>query len=296
MNIVAEVVATPVDTPVVNAENITNAQLLEREWDDDEEFAISLLLNMINYYHHFLDNDEEGNMIISEEFALPDDYEYGEPPFFVLASMMEQMLNSNWGAKVHNRMRRQVAGVAPKVKLTDEEKANHPDYMLCECCVEYCEKTYYRRVHIHTAKHKNRMIERGMRPAGKKKVADALVVYSAKKIFDGMDRVFANRKANEPELVEEQIETSDSEVEIEDITYVVKTWDKNGEYAGLFEVDGVKYWDNLEEATEKYGWAIDCGDMEAVELVKIDPNSEDRETIIYDWEGEVEVEVEVEDA
>jgi hypothetical protein len=89
---------------------------------------------------------------------------------------------------------------------------------------------------------------------------------------------------------EENDATANIYEEDEDIVYVVKTWDKYGEYAGLFEVDGVKQWDDLEEATEKYGWAIDCGDMEAVELVKIDPNSEDRETIIYDWEGEVEEE------
>lgn len=69
--------------------------------------------------------------------------------------------------------------------------------------------------------------------------------------------------------------------EEEDYEYIIKTWDKNGEYDGLFEVDCVKSWTEEDKAREIFKLVVETGKMGAVELIRIDDNSnEDRETII----------------
>ena len=292
MNI-AEVVAYDPNAPMANMPiAIIDEENVVAVPPDDEE--IQMIKNLDEIEDRLADLYDDGEMTLEC---------YSELGYYF--SLISE---NKWYRKVEKRMNGRRMVVKPR--LTDQQKAESPDYMLCVCCVEYVEKDYYRRVHIHLAKHKKNEIARNMRRTNDKvKKVDASFIYNAKKVNDGIDRLITLMKNKQPELEEEQILEEDNHIvsitaeeqeendataniyeEDEDIVYVVKTWDKYGEYAGLFEVDGVKQWDDLEEATEKYGWAIDCGDMEAVELVKIDPNSEDRETIIYDWEGEVEEE------
>jgi hypothetical protein len=78
--------------------------------------------------------------------------------------------------------------------------------------------------------------------------------------------------------------------------YVIKTWEYNhktytNKYAGLWEdcETGDKEFKTEEEAREQFEYATE-GDKgySAVSLVKIDSNSEDRETIIDEWEDNIE--------
>jgi len=62
--------------------------------------------------------------------------------------------------------------------------------------------------------------------------------------------------------------------------YIIKTWLKNGIFAGLFKVNGREGWDDLGEASEKYGWAVECGDMGGVSLIMVREKSV---TIIKRW-------------
>jgi hypothetical protein len=283
-----EIIAVAVDAEnvVVNPNTITDAQLIEQEWDRDEEDAMSILLNTIRYYESYMGYED------MEKFALPN--EDDEIPYVVVAELMRDMLNSNWGKRTTNRMRREVAGVPEKIKLTQQEKAEHPDYLFCECCVDYFQKDYYKKVHILTKKHRENEIARTMRRTNdKKKMADGKIVYSAKMIADGMDRLVAGMKAKEPELVEEQIETSDSDVEVEDdeCVYVIKTWGMEGEYTGLLDIGSPQYKKEFKTEEEARWWLYAMtkeggqDTYSAMTLIKIDPTkNEDRETIIEEWE------------
>ena len=112
------------------------------------------------------------------------------------------------------------------------------------------------------------------------------------------------KKNIDPELVEETIEeevsvanVSVEEVSVEEVSvepvfeYIVKTWiydapSTNIEYFGLYEgADWVKCWTDKEDAMIAFESAIETGEFVAVELIQIDPDAtEDRETIIDDWE------------
>jgi len=95
----------------------------------------------------------------------------------------------------------------------------------------------------------------------------------------------------------------DSDDGYNECVYVIKTWEYNHKthttnYAGLWEdcETGDKEFKTEEEAREQFEYATE-GDKgySAVSLVKIDPNSEDRETIIDEWEEEPEDEDEDEE-
>ena len=89
-------------------------------------------------------------------------------------------------------------------------------------------------------------------------------------------RSIAYKKNIAPELKEEKIN---------DYAYVLKTYELDGEYGGLFELDGKKEWDTTDEAQEAFDVAISTEEFSMVEFIRIDPNSnEHRETIIDIWE------------
>jgi hypothetical protein len=118
-------------------------------------------------------------------------------------------------------------------------------------------------------------------------------------------RAIDYRKNIEGELEEEEIETSDSDVEVEDdeCVYVIKTYEFNHQektidYAGLWEnCDGEKEWSNEDDARIEFEYATE-GDKGfiSVELVKIDPTkNENRETTIDEWEDNISDYVESEE-
>jgi hypothetical protein len=283
MNI-AEVVAYDPNAPMANMPiAIIDAENVVAVPPDDEE--IQMIKNLDEIEDRLADLYDDGEMTLEC---------YSELGYYF------SLIGENkWYRKVEKRMNGRRMVVKPR--LTDQQKAESPNYILCECCVEYVEKDYYRRVHIHLAKHKKNEIARNMRRTNDKvKKVDASFVYAAKKVNDGIDRLITLMKNKQPELVEEQILEEDNHIvsitaeeQEEEETYIVKTWDKDGEYAGLFEVDGVDKWNDLEEATEIFGWAINCGDMEAVELVSVRYNIYGVivwENVVEEWEGKVEEE------
>ncbi len=83
------------------------------------------------------------------------------------------------------------------------------------------------------------------------------------------------------------------EREDEDYAYVVRTWVYDAttdaiEYFGLYEgADWRKSWETESEAELAFNSAIDGGEFIAVELIQIDPSSEERETIMNGWKGSI---------
>jgi len=190
------IIAEPI---VVNSQTITDVQLIDREWDNDDETAMSMLLNMMDYFSMYAEN--------CEEFMLPN--ADGELPYIELLEMMKDMLNSDWGKRTTDRMRREIAGIPRKTKLTQAEKAENPDYRFCDVCSDYFHKDYLKH-HTETKKHREKEIERSLRRTDDKvKMVSGQFVFKVKKVFDGLDRIFANRKINEPELEEEKIDAED---------------------------------------------------------------------------------------
>jgi hypothetical protein len=100
-------------------------------------------------------------------------------------------------------------------------------------------------------------------------------------------------KINDDEDLIEILKNLDKDEE-EQFEYIVKTWDRNGEYTGLYEgADWKNCWTDVADARVAFDSAIETEEFSAVELVRIDPNAnEDRETIIDDWEDELKEEVE----
>ena len=177
-----------------------------------------------------------------------------------LVGYVSLLRQNGWYKRVEKRMSRERN---VKQKLTDDEKAESPDYKLCDYCCEYVKRQYYDKIHTRLKKHNTNKIHMTMRRTDdNKKKVDAKLVYSAKKIYDGMDRIITNMKNKEPELEEESL------YEPNTILYMIKTWDTEGNYTGLYEIDGEKYFTNMEDAYEKYNWAIDSDDRGAVELIE----------------------------
>ena len=263
---------------IANPDEITDAQLADYDYDGESENAMVKIINIELFMEHYIENCQDFMLPYNWNNKSNEAEEYNETPFSDLMEMIDELKECSWGGRVIDRMRKQVSGEKPKVRLTDRQKEESDDYLLCDCCIEFINKKYYRTEHIQTEKHKSAEITMNVRRTNdKEKKIKADFIYHTKKVNDGMDRVFANLKLKVAELVEEKIEDME-------VTYVVKTWDKGGEYGGLFEVNGEKYWDCLIDANEKYGWAVDCDEFGAVELVMIDPTkNEDRETIIEEW-------------
>ena len=95
---------------------------------------------------------------------------------------------------------------------------------------------------------------------------------------DGIREVIENLKNA---LGEEEGEEEDK---IDDYAYVLKTYELDGEYGGLFEVDGNKEFNTTDEAQEAFDVAISTEKFSMIEFIRIDPNSnEHRETIIDVW-------------
>ena len=268
--VVAEAVEPELELPV------TMAELLEEDFtnDDEAEFLQGVLS---------IQQDIE-NVILSdnpEEFLLPTDDDL--PPALLLLEKIDELKSYKFGDRTLARMERRIRGQneVVKTKLTESEKANHPDYRICPKCERYFTKRYL-GFHIDTPICVKVASAHRLRPVDKKiMVSDKIynAVVDMETLYDrAVKRQVHIRSAMEEELEEEDIEEETT------FEYVVKTYDKENNYAGLFELDCVKCWTTEAEAREAFNIAIQTGEMGAVELVEINPDSEIRENVIGEWE------------
>lgn len=295
-NIIMTIAEPVVDnTPVVEgALLITEEQILDNNYEDDDEADFYRdFIDTINYFESFLDTK-------IENFLCPD--ENGDLPYIKFILDLHQLQQSKFAKRTWARMERRTAGEEKKrTRFTEVEKINDPAFKKCPNC-----PARVKNLKRHTGNGICRKVGTGqiLRPAepNKKKVSD-LMYAATLDLNDIVVKQHLCKKANliniENELEAEIIDDSEEEEEVKtEYQYIVKTWDKNGEYAGLFEVDCVKCWTKEEEARQAFNWAIGTDEMGAVELIRIDPDAnEDRETIIDDFEDLFsEDEDEVEDA
>ena len=257
---------------------ITIAEILEADFsnDDEAEFLQEVLS---------LQKDIE-NVLLSdnpEEFLLPTENDLS--PAIMFLEKLEELKSYAFGDRTLARMERRIRGENLVVvrKMTETDKANHPDYRCCPKCERHFTKSYLGH-HIDTPICIKVATAHNLRPINNQQKKVSKKIYNAcLDLEDLYARAVAYKKHIEPELVEETI--------ADECVYVIKTWEydsKNDtiEYSGLWEDnEGNKEFKNEDEARLQYEYATD-GEQGycAVSLVKIDPNSEDRETCIYDWE------------
>jgi len=193
---------------------------------------------------------------------------------------------NKWYKKTEQRMER---NTLPKKSehLTQLQKSEHPDYKnwCCPKCRRYYKGSKALKSHmdrdICDERHNDLIVK-----ATKEQIVTPKFLHTTAAMTNLIARSVMYKKNIEPELEEEELSESEEESEGECV-YVIKTWDMDGKYAGLWEdSEGNKEFKNEDEAKLQYEYATDgeqdyCG----VSLIKINPNSnENRETCIYDWE------------
>jgi len=189
---------------------------------------------------------------------------------------------NKWYKKTEQRMER---NTLPKKRerLTQLQKSEHPDYKnwCCPKCRRYYKGSRALKYHmdrdICDERHNDLIVK-----ATKEQIVTPKFLHTTAAMTNLIARSVMYKKNIEPELEEEELSESEGEC-----VYVIKTWDMDGKYAGLWEdSEGNKEFKNEDEAKLQYEYATDgeqdyCG----VSLIKINPNSnENRETCIYDWE------------
>jgi len=301
---VAEVNAVVVsDTPVVNgALLITDELILDNNYENDDEAEFYRdFVDAMNFFESFLDTGIEDFLCNDED---------GELPYIKFIEDLHKLQQSKFAKRTWARMERRTLGEeSQRERFTEVDKLNDPRFKKCPFCPARC---------IHIKRHINNRICRKVgtgqilhpaNPSQKKKVND--IMYAATlDLNDVIVRQHLCKKANLNNIENEELEEEeeyDEEIPIgtkvcgktwdgqdyqtdeekeDECVFVIKTWDMDGKYAGLWEDnEGNKEFNNYDEAILQYEYATDgeqdyCG----VSLIKINPNSEDRETCIYDWE------------
>jgi hypothetical protein len=186
---------------IINTEMIpiTMAELLEQDFhnDDEAEFLQAVLQIQM----------EIENVILSdnpEEFLLPTEEDLS--PAMIMIEKLEELKSFRFGDRTLARMERMVRNVneVKPYKLTESEKANHPDYTKCPECLRHFTKRYL-GFHMGTAICLKVKTAHNLRPANndKKKVSDK--IYNAcLDLEDLYSRAVAYKKNIEPELQEEE--------------------------------------------------------------------------------------------
>jgi hypothetical protein len=258
-----------IEEDVADIPVITQAELLETDYTGDEgaEFLCELF-NTINYLESYLENPED--------LCLPDEKQDGELPYIIFIEKLNELRNYTWAKRTLTRMTRLAEGIQATQRLTQLQKSEHPDYVQCPNCLDYfLNKRNGLEKHMANpicAERNARMFVKG----NDKKLPSGKYLHTVMVMNDLIGRSIAYKKNIEPELKEEKIN---------DYVYELKTYQLDGEYGGLFELDGKKEWENIDEAQEAFDVAISTEEFSMVEFIRIDPNSnEHRETIIDIWE------------
>lgn len=287
--IMTEVVATAVAVVPDELLPVTIAELLEADFhNDDEAEFLQAVLSLQQEIEDVLLGDDP------ETFLIPD--ETNLPPAIQFIEKLEELKSFAFGERTMARMERRIRGENEVVrpKMTETDKANNPAYRKCPDCLRHFTKRYL-GFHMGTDICVKVKTAHNLRPSASDKRKVSPKIYNA--CYD-LENLYARavdyRKNIEPELEEEVIEEQDPCV------YVVKTWVYNhkedvNDYAGLWEDENGKKEFTYEEAKVQFEYAIETQHhFSGVSLVKIDPNSEDRETCLEDWDGECEEEEEEE--
>jgi hypothetical protein len=285
---VAEVVAVAVEVLPENLLPVTTAELLEADFrNDDEAEFLQAVLSLQQEIEDVLMSDD------AETFLLPD--ETNLPPAVNFLIRLEELKSFAFSDRTLARMERRIRGVnaVVRTKMTETDKASHPNYVKCPDCLRHFTRRYI-GFHMETDICVKVKTAHNLRPSTSSKTKVSEKIYNAcYDLEDLFARAVDYRRNIEPELVEEEIVEDAVEVQDEDAgcVWVVKTWvyeaptDKI-EYFGLWEQEnGNKEFATEAEARIQFEYAIATGDYIAVSLVKIDPDAnEDRETCVEDWE------------
>jgi len=187
---------------------------------------------------------------------------------------------NKWYKKTERRMEQ---GPRPQRKRhTAMEKLLDPTRVTCPDCRERPKNL---KDHQGRPSCRKKALFLKMRAIEKQKPNDMMIAAT----LDLDDK--ATRLIEKMEEFKQQINTLQEELDEEEYEepktyeYILKTYDKDGEYTGLFELDNIKCWTTEEEAREAFAIAIQIEEMGAVELIRIDPDAnQDRETMIDEWE------------
>ena len=275
-NIIAvEIIGDVADMPVITEADlfisnyITEAELLATDYTGDEgaEFLCELF-NTISYFESYIDDPEA--------LCLPDESLDGDLPYAIFIDKMNALRDYTWAKRTFTRMKRLTQGIQATQRLTQLQKSENPNYVQCPDCLDYflnkrngLEK---HRANPICAERNARMFVKG----NEKKLPSGKYLHTVMVMDNLIGRSIAYKKNIEPELKEEKIN---------DYSYVLKTYELDGEYGGLFEIDGNKEFNTTDEAQEAFDVAISTEEFSMVEFIRIDSNSnEHRETIIDIWE------------
>ena len=285
--IIAEVVETTDAVNVVPmiALPVSDGELIrydDYDSDDDEIEFVKGILELQESIEGIILGDDPSSVFIPTEDGLP--------PIMDLLIMIDDLKNYKFGNRVLARMERQVRGENIVIKkMTELEKANSPEYTCCPDCHRYIKhrsmKKHYKSpicVKVATALRLKAVDD--AKPSG--------VMYATTLTLENM----IVRSNDYKKTIMTATETEELEAEVyEECVYVIKTYEYNDkektiDYAGLWDnCDGKKQFDNEEEARDEFSYATE-GDKGyiAVELIRIDPNSENRETCIAEWEDNID--------
>ena len=277
---IAEAVAVEV-LPDENLMPVAMAEILGEDFrNDDEAEFLQAVLALQQEIEDVLMSDN------TEDFLLPTEDDIA--PIFAFYEKLEDLKAFRFGKRTLERMERRVRGVdaVPKLKLTETDKASNPAYKKCPDCLRHFMKGYL-GFHMGTDICVKVKTAHNLRPSGTNKTKVSEKIYNAcYDLEDLFKRAVAYKKHIEPELEAEEME------EEGDYEYVVKTWICNAEtneteYWGLYEgADWKKSWKTESKAELAFKSAIETGDFINIELIQIDPNSnENRETILNGWKG-----------
>jgi hypothetical protein len=312
---IAEAVAVEV-LPDENLMPVAMAEILGEDFrNDDEAEFLQAVLALQQEIEDVLMSDN------TEDFLLPTEDDIA--PIFAFYEKLEDLKAFRFGKRTLERMERRVRGVEaiPKLKLTETDKASNPAYKKCPDCLRHFMKGYL-GFHMGTDICVKVKTAHNLRPSGTNKTKVSEKIYNAcYDLEDLFKRAVAYKKHIEPELEAEPMEEEirgfcvqcdkegkfigkegdewtclpcleGIEEEADDYEYVVKTWVCNAEtnetdYFGLYEgADWKKSWELESDAELAFKSAIETGDFIQVELIQIDPNSnENRETILDGWKG-----------
>ena len=237
--------AVEMNNIIAVAEEVINveAQVLVTDYNGDEsaEFYCQFL-NTMNYFESFLEDPEK--------LCIPD--EDGVIPYIEFIEMMNELTGFKWAKRTYSRMKARTAGIEPEERLTQLEKAEHPDYKQWPCpkCLDYYKGDIQLKKHMATTQkckdNHTRLFVKGL----KNKVVTPKFYHTANVLNDLVMRAELYKKNIEPELDEEEFDEEEFEDEEEDS-------ESEEEYEDKFERQLLK--DKTEEKDfDEYGFCKYC--------------------------------------